>query len=546
MSFASVLAGVTFVANFSPKLLVQENREGYERQARACELQVDAGNYSDAIAACDRAIAIDANDPRVWEERAFASLATQDYPGALLAYEQVTRLDRDNSGAFAGQCESHFFLEQYEEAIAACNRALQIDGEWGRSSPPRTWYYRGQSALAFDQSDEAFRAFDWAVQLQSDYAPALAGQCEIFVQRGEVEMALQTCQQAAGGDWDGFSPAPAWIYRARAQVQVGEFARALAAYNQAIALAPENAELWTEQGGLLDRLGRYNEAVASHKLAVGLSPEFSLALANLCTALNHVEQGSLPPARNGSDAPTSDTPMDDSPDAPEACTKALQEGDGRWGEDGPALAWAEGGNALVVRGMYREALSSFARSLALAPKRAATWSDRAVALWHLERFDEALESVETAVREDPGLARGWFNKGRILVTTGRDGEAAIAYEMALQANGSRPVDPNVRAAVLANYSALLWRQGNYVQALSLSQEAVALQPESPRVQLEAWNNQSFALIALERYDAARVANENAIAIAPDNAIARQVRAILQVGVPAAPADASTRLERTGG
>ncbi|MEO0948582.1 MAG: tetratricopeptide repeat protein [Cyanobacteria bacterium J06641_5] len=507
----------------NPKmLLAQANTEDYDYWVQACEMQVALEKYPEALTACDTAIAIDPQDPRVWLERATALLATADYANAVLAYERALRFGGPNSGALAGQCESRVFLEQYPEAITDCNEALKLDREWDHASLARTWYFRGEAEIALNDLDAAASAYRWATQLEPDFAPALAGQCRVSLQRGKFTAALNTCQDALTGNWHDFSPALALASIARAQTSLGQFTAALTSYNQAIALTPDDASLWIEHGALLQQLGRYQEAVASQNWAVSIDPTSALALTSLCTALN----------RRDRDLGQPEAPPEGTLSALAACNKALQESDNRWGELGPAVAWAERGNALINAGQDEEALASFVRSLALAPNRAETWSDRAVALWNLERFSEALNAAKSALQRDPGLLKAQYNKGRILATLGRDNDAIRAYQQALAGDG-RPVDPNERTAVLVNLSALLWRSQAYSEALQRTQEALALQPNS----VDALLNQSLSLIALENYDEARETIERLLELAPDRPDALRILAILQQATPAPqPAD----------
>ena len=517
MDLAWLGFGIGLIASDAPALLAQASVDDYDYWVQACEMQVELEKYPEAIAACDRALAINPKDARVWRERATAALGTKDYSAAFLDYDRVLRFGGPSSGASAGQCESRVFLEQYPEAISDCTAALQLDRDWGRFSPSRAWYFRGQAAIALGQLDDALSSYRWATRLEGDYAPALAGQCLVLSRQGEYERALGVCRTALAGNWDGQNPALARIYEARALASLERYPEALASYDKALALAPEDASLWTEQGAILGLLGKDREAIASHKWAVALTPDSSLALTQLCRSLNQLDRagGTQPEAQE-----------EEGPQALATCDKALQEGDGRWGAAGPAFAWAERGNALVNLGQYEEALSSFARSLALAPERAETWSDRAVAFWNLERYPEALASVEAALERDPNLSSGLYNKGRILVSLERDADAVEVYRLALAAEG-QAIDPNERAAVLVNLSALLWREQNYPEALQRTREALSLQPDSA----DALFNQSLALIALESYDEAQVAIERVLEIAPDYPRAMRVLAILQGFMP---------------
>ena len=62
--------------------------------------------------------------------------------------------------------------------------------------------------------------------------------------------------------------AAAAIARGNAQQALGRLDEALASFDAAIALAPEQAGAYFNRGNLLDRLKRYDEAIASYEQAI--------------------------------------------------------------------------------------------------------------------------------------------------------------------------------------------------------------------------------------------------------------------------------------
>jgi adenylate cyclase len=114
-----------------------------------------------------RAISLDRDDPRVWQMRSYALLLQGQWQGALDANAEALRIDPYSSRVVGGQgflllmtgrpaealpvldralaldprspklpsylqyqCSAHLNLGQYDEAIAACEKALALDGNW--------------------------------------------------------------------------------------------------------------------------------------------------------------------------------------------------------------------------------------------------------------------------------------------------------------------------------------------------------------------------------------------------------------------------------
>jgi tetratricopeptide (TPR) repeat protein len=66
----------------------------------------------------------------------------------------------------------------------------------------------------------------------------------------------------------------------KAHCEAGEFAQALIAFDQAIALAPKHCQAHNHRGNVLCQLNRYAEALAAYDRATALSPSYHPAWFN--------------------------------------------------------------------------------------------------------------------------------------------------------------------------------------------------------------------------------------------------------------------------
>ena len=89
------------------------------------------------------------------------------------------------------------------------------------------------------------------------------------------------------------------------------------------------------------------------------------------------------------------------------------------------------GVLLSRRGQPEDALLLFNRALEADPSFALAAFNRASALFSLERFEEAIDVYNIALRRRPDLPDAWYFKGRALLEAGQPQAAAICLEKAI-------------------------------------------------------------------------------------------------------------------
>lgn len=187
-------------------------------------------------------------------------------------------------------------------------------------------------------------------------------------------------------------------------------------------------------GGLFDHQGRLI-GLTTFKTGPGSHLSFALDVASVLALEGQPDQGRNPltPIR----AEWADPLMvaaEDPRNWPHWETFAKQ-----WTEADPEdpQAWFSLGLALDQRsqgedylGLAREAIKAYRRSLALRPV-AQTWQNLGVVLDDLNRFPEAEQAFEEAVRLRPDYGLAWLNLGNTRFNVMRYREAAEAYRRGL-------------------------------------------------------------------------------------------------------------------
>src|SRR3954462_3053270 len=112
--------------------------------------------------------------------------------------------------------------------------------------------------------------------------------------------------------------------------------------------------------------------------------------------------------------------------------------------------------------------------------------DTALALAREERFEEALEAFDRAVRAAPGDAEAWSHRAACLVKLARLEEAELSLQRALAAAAAREAELHRRRGNV------LIRLGRHAEAQAALTRATDLAPESA----EAWYDRGVCLLEM--------------------------------------------------
>ncbi|WP_428619992.1 tetratricopeptide repeat protein [Reyranella sp.] len=179
--------------------------------------------------------------------------------------------------------------------------------------------------------------------------------------------------------------------------------RALARFDQAIALRPDHAQAHSNRGNALYHLGRLPEALADYDRAIALAPAFIDALYNRGNVLYAM-------GRRDEAVSTYDRLI------------ALQ--------PGHAEAHSNRGVVLFDVGRFDDAVASYDRAIALRPAQAALHANRANALRQLRRLQEAVAAYDRAIALRPD-ASVLCSRGHALYELGRLEDAVAGYDQAI-------------------------------------------------------------------------------------------------------------------
>lgn len=249
-----------------------------------------------------------------------------------------------------------------------------------------------------------------------------------------------------------------------------EYGAAIAKWNEALTLSPDDAKAQSNLGVVLATVGRANEAVAHYRKAIESEPDYPDAYTNMGIAMARAgkpEEGipylekaaQLSPwdAKVHSNLGAALAESGRAADAIAECEKALQL------RPGDSEAHANLAIALAKTGRLDEAIANFEKALVRDPDSGEIHANLAGALLEKGRLDDAIPHFEKAVAANPISPELIFYLGRLLATRGRFADAIPYLEKA--AAGQDPAVSGTLAAVYAQV-------GRMKEALETARQAL--------------------------------------------------------------------------
>ncbi|WNZ10760.1 tetratricopeptide repeat protein [Streptomyces sp. 11x1] len=297
--------------------------------------------------------------------------------------------------------------EADEGAARGCAQALADAGEQTETEAVGVWGRDLLAALA-EEPDGVLPALALLLT-RADLDPPVRARAHGVRGRelrwaGEYERALAEYDRAVALDPES---ADAYQGRGITHRRRGEYAAALADVDRADALRPGTAQTLGVRGDILHALARYEEAVATFDRVLELDPAHGLALASRGQSRHRLgdDEGAL-------------ADFD----------RAL--------ENDPEYLWAlvHRAELHLDRDRHDEAFADLDRAVRIAPDSAWIASERGDAYRLAGRNEEAVEELGRACRLDPAHASAHASLGYALARLGRHEEARTAFDRAIELN----------------------------------------------------------------------------------------------------------------
>jgi len=307
--------------------------------------------------------------------------------------------------------------EQYAEALAALQRARQLlpaegealkrqlGGAFCELSGSLIWPGGAADAAYSSEGEQAVTA---AIELIPDLQGAHYRLGAIFARSNRLKQAIAAFQRAIALDPQDALPQHGLgnVYRTQ-----GQHEQAIAAYQRALemgGLPDKGAKVYNGLGNVYGDLGQHEQAITAFQRAIALDPNSAYPHNNL-------------------------------------------------------------GNVYRDLGQHEQAIAAFQRAIGLDPMLAAVHYNLGLAYADLGRYEEAIAAYERAIELDPTAAVPHNNLGNVYRDLGQHEQAIAAYERAIELD-PKGATPHQGLGVIYHLS------GRHDEAISAYQRAIELDP----------------------------------------------------------------------
>ena len=336
--------------------------------------------------------------------------------------------------------------------------------------------------------------------------------------KSALEKVRQGDHKGALADYDKaieIDPENADLYfnRGNAKHALGDDEGALADYDKALELNPEHSNAYINRGATKDALGDYEGALADYDKALEINPSSALMYSNRGNAKHALgdDEGALADY----DKAIEINPMDALAYFNRGAAK------GALGDDKGALAdydkalEIDPSNALIYNNRgntkgalddYEGALADYDKALEINPEYVNAYNNRGAAKGVLGDYKGALADYDKALEINPEHAGAYNNRGAAKYALNRANEAIADYGKALE------IDPS-DAGAYNNRGTAKRALGDYEGALADCDKAIEIDPSDAG----AYNNRGTAKRALGDYKGALADYDKGLEINPSNA-----------------------------
>lgn len=221
-------------------------------------------------------------------------------------------------------------------------------------------------------------SLNWTkVQTSSEAAWFMLGRA--YNEVGQAAKAIEAYQQAIRINQNNAST---WFNIGSSYGDIGQSAESIDAYKKAILLKPEFAQAWNNMGATYNKMGQALNAINAYREAIKIQPEYGLAWFNLGNVYGKFGQHEL---------------------AKDAYFQSI-----RINPTFPQ-AWTSLGNAFGRTGHLQEAVLAFNKSLEINPRDINALSNLGVAYSKLGQRDNVLNVYRQIKLIDPVYAERFFN-----------------------------------------------------------------------------------------------------------------------------------------
>ncbi len=416
-------------------------------------------NYQDAINAFNKALNLEPDLYLAWYAKAQAYFNNSQYNLALESIEKaiapLSSQDQPNSNSSRKEKEGFAVawnlkgrilnsLEQYEEAILAFNKAIELS----KTKPEQqfsAYMWRGFALAELKRYEEAVKSYGKALEVR-DNSWAYNNRGIAYENLGKYPEAIADYTKAIE-----INPDYALAYNNRGIIYdiLKKYPEAIADYTKAIEINPSYAFAYNNRGAAFRNLEKYSEAIADYTKAIEINPSYADAYNNRGAAFRNLEKYS---------------------EAIADYTKAIK--------INPDLLQAYYNRGIIYSNLekYSEAIADYTKAIKIDVHLAQAYYNRGIAYYNLEKYSEAIADYTKAIELDPKDINCYLNRGFVYHKEKQYLQALADYELYIKEY------PNT-ASVIINIGLIKYEMGEIEQGMQQWQKALNIDTNLTEVKL---------------------------------------------------------------
>lgn len=336
-----------------------------------------------------------------------------------------------------------------------------------------SWRSLAYFALKDDKDIMMFFA-EKAIDADSDFFLGyIAMGCALYI-KGNINNAIANYNKAIDLKPDNAS---AYKNRADAWKETKDIEKSLADYNKAIALNPDYAYAYNSRANLWNKKGDYEKAIIDYNKAIDLKPYNAYLYYN--RGFTRYENG-------------------DYEKALEDYSKSIDL------KSDYAVTYNSRGNIWFKKGNFEKAIEDYDKAIELKPDHFEAYNNRGIALANQKKFDIAIENFNKSIDLLANNAIAYNNRGSAWKEKGDFNKAIDDYNNAID------LSPDFYDAY--NNRGIVWHDiKNFEKAIVDYNKVIELNPDYAA----AYNNIGIVLHDIKNYEKAKENFNKAIELKPD-------------------------------
>ncbi len=193
--------------------------------------------------------------------------AKGEYSDAVAHHERDAELNPQDGFSFMCLCYAYYDNHQYQEAVDACNKALNLPHNKGHEW--KVWQYISMAYSALGQIDSAISSQKKVVGLLPNDSNAFTTLSKLYVENKQYDEAITAAKRAIELKSDN---AVAYNNLGAAYGRKKQYSEAIKALQKTIEIDPKMSNAYDWMGLLLMEKDAYNEAAEAYKKGIEAAP----------------------------------------------------------------------------------------------------------------------------------------------------------------------------------------------------------------------------------------------------------------------------------